>query len=125
MNIIDSSFWLEYFAGTKAGDIVSDIVENTRELIVPVITLYEVFKKLLLERNEDDALLAVGHMKQGKVIDLTEELSLSAARISIKYKLPIADSIIYATNLKYSCTLWTQDQHFSGLNFVNYFEKLT
>ena len=125
MNIIDSSFWLEYFAGSEAGDSISDIVESTEELIVPVITLYEVFKKLLLERNEDDALLAVGHMKQGKVIDLTEELSLFAARISLDYKLPLADSIIYATNLKYNCTLWTQDQHFSGLNSVNYFEKLT
>jgi len=125
MNIIDSSFWLEYFAGTKAGDIVSDIVENIDELIVPTITLYEVFKKLLLERNEDDALLAIGHMKQGKVIDLTEELSFSAAKISINYKLPMADSIIYATNMKYNCILWTRDQHFSGLYSVNYFEKLT
>jgi len=125
MNIIDSSFWLEYFAGTKAGDIVSDIIENINELIVPTITLYEVFKKLLLERNEDDALLAIGHMKQGKVIDLTEELSLSAAAIGIKYKLPMADSIIYATNVKYNCTLWSQDKHFSGLYSVNYFEKLS
>ena len=123
MNIIDSSFWLEYFAGIEASDIVSDIVENTDELIVPTITLYEVFKKLLLERNEDDALLAIGHMKQGKVIDLTEDLSLSAARISINYRLPMADSIIYATNSKYNCTLWTQDQHFSASNSVNYFEK--
>jgi len=98
MNIIDSSFWLEYFAGTDAGGIVSDNVENTDELIVPTITLYEVFKKLLLERNEDDALLAIGHMKQGKVIELTENLSLSAARISKNYNLPMADSIIYATN---------------------------
>ena len=119
MNIIDSSFWLEYFAGTKAGDIVSDIVENINELIVPTITLYEIFKKLLLERNEDDALLVVGHMKQG------EELSLSAAKISIKYKLPMADSIIYAKNMKYNCILWTQGQHFSGLYSVNYFEKFT
>jgi len=123
MNIIDSSFWLEYFAGTDAGDIVSDTVENTSELIVPTITLYEVFKKLLLERNEDDALLAIGHMKQSKVVDLTEDLSLSSARISKKYNLPMADSIIYATNLKYNCTLWTQDRHFSGLNSVNYYEK--
>ena len=123
MNIIDSSFWLEYFAGTDAGDIVSDIVENTNELIVPTITLYEVFKKLLLERNEDDALLAIGHIKQGKVIDLTEDLSLSAARLSKNYNLPMADSIIYATNLKFNCTLWTQDRHFSGLNSVNYYGK--
>jgi len=124
MNIIDSSFWLEYFAGTDAGDIVSDVIEKADELIVPTITLYEVFKKLLHERNEDDALLAIGHMKQGKVIDLTEDLSLSAATISKNYNLPMADGIIYATNLRYNCTLWTQDRHFSGLNSVNYFEKL-
>jgi len=123
MNIIDSSFWLEYFAGTDVSNIVSDIVESTNELIIPTITLYEVFKKLLRERNEDDALLAIGHMKQGKVIDLTEDLLLSAARISKNYNLPMADSIIYATNLKYNCTLWTQDKHFSGLNSVNYYEK--
>ena len=124
MNIIDSSFWLEYFAGTEASDIISDIIEKTDELIIPTITIYEVFKKLLMERNEDDALLAVGNMKQGKIIDLTEELSLSAARISKKYKLPMADSIIYATNLKHNCILWTQDQHFVDLISVNYFEKL-
>ena len=123
MNIIDSSFWLEYFAGTDAGDIVSDIIEKADGLVVPTITLYEVFKKLLHERNEDDALLAIGHMKQGKVIDLTEDLSLSAATISKNYNLSMADSVIYATNLKYNCNLWTQDRHFSGLNFVNYFEK--
>ena len=123
MNIIDSSFWLEYFADTKAGDIVSDIIEKTDRLIVPTITIYEVFKKLLIERNEDDALMAVGHMKQGNVTDLTEELSLSAAGISKDLKLPMADSIIYATNLKYNCILWTLDDHFENLKSVNYFNK--
>ena len=123
MNIIDSTLWLEYFAGTETGDIVSEIIENTNELIVPSITVYEIFKKFFLVRNEDDALLAVGHMKQGKIVDLTDELSLSAARISITYKIPMADSIIYATNLKYNCILWTQDKHFSDLKSVNYFPK--
>ena len=123
MNIIDSSFWLEYFAGTQAGDIVSDIIEKTDELVVPTITIYEVFKKLLIERSEDDALLAVGYIKQGKVIDLTEELSLSAAGISSNFKLPMADSIIYATSIKYNCILWTLDEHFENLKSVNYFNK--
>ena len=59
MNIIDSTFWLEYFAGNSSGDIVSEIIENTNELVVPTITLYEVFKKLLFERSEDDALLTI------------------------------------------------------------------
>jgi predicted nucleic acid-binding protein len=124
MNIIDSTFWLEYFADTETGNIVSEIIENTNELVVPTITVYEVFKKLLFERNEDDALLAIAHMKQGKVINLTDELSLSAAIISKNHRLPMADSIIYATNLKYNCILWTQDKHFKGIKSVNYFEKI-
>jgi len=123
MNIIDSSFWLEYFAGTEAGNIVSELIENVNDLIIPTITIYEVFKKLLFERNEDDALMAIAHMKQGKIVNLSEEISLSAAKISKTYKLPMADSIIYATNLKYNCVLWTQDQHFIELKSVNYFEK--
>jgi predicted nucleic acid-binding protein len=124
MNIVDSSFWLEYFAGTEAGNIVSKIIENTAKLLIPSITLYEVFKKILLETTEDDALFCLAHMKQGKIINLSDELSLSAARLSVEFKLPMADSVIYATTIKYDGLLWTQDQHFSGLNFVNYFEKL-
>jgi predicted nucleic acid-binding protein len=123
MNIIDSTLWLEYFADTAAGNIVSDILENTDELIIPTITIYEVFKKLLLETSEDEALFAIAHMRQGKVVELSDELSLSAAKISKEHKIPMADSIIYATNLKYNSTLWTQDRHFSGLKFVNYYEK--
>ena len=123
MNIIDSTFWLEYFSGTEAGNIVSEVIDNVDELIVPTITLYEVLKKLLLETTEDDALFAIAHMKQGKVIDLNDELALSAATISKKYKIPMADSIIYATNIKWNCILWTQDKHFINLDFVNYFKK--
>jgi len=123
MNVIDSSFWLEYFAGTDAGNIVSELIENVEELVIPTITIYEVFKKLLYERNEGDALMAIAHMKQGNIINLTEELSLSAAKISKNFNLPMADSIIYATNLKYNCVLWTQDQHFINLKSVNYFKK--
>jgi predicted nucleic acid-binding protein len=115
MNIIDSSFWLEYFAET---------VEDTNSLIIPAITLYEVFKKLLLETTEDDALFCIAHMKQGNIINLNDELSLCATKLSIEFKLPMADSIIYATNLKYNGVLWTQDRHFSGLNFFNYFKKI-
>ena len=123
MNVVDSTLWLEFFADTKAGNNISDVVENPSELVVPTITLYEVFKKLLIERDEDDALFAIAHMRQGKVIDLNDELSLYAARISSDYKIPMADSIIYATSLKYSCILWTQDKHFYGLKSVNYLEK--
>jgi predicted nucleic acid-binding protein len=124
MNVVDSTLWLEYFADTENGNAVSDVIENTGELIVPTITIYEVFKKLLLEKSEGDALLAIAHMRQGTVVGLDDELSLAAAKISIDFKTPMADSVIYATNLEYGCTLWTQDKHFFGLESVKYFEKL-
>jgi predicted nucleic acid-binding protein len=86
--------------------------------------LCEVFKKLLFETGENDALFAIAHMMQGKVIELNDELSLSAVKISKDYKVPMADSITYAANEKYNCTLWTQDKHFVSLKSVNYYEKL-
>jgi predicted nucleic acid-binding protein len=124
MNIIDSSLWLEYFADTETRSAIIETIENHENLIVPTITLYEVFKKVLIERNEEDALFVIAHMRQSNVIVLDDELSLNAAKISRDYKLPMADSIIYATNLKYNAILWTQDNHFKDLPFVHYFEKI-
>ena len=123
MNIVDSSCWLEYFAGTKAGDEFSKIIEDTENLFVPVIVIYEVFKKLLQETDEDKAILAIAHMKQGNVIELDSDLSIYAAKLGRDLKLPMADSIIYATAKKNGFTLWTQDKHFKGLELVKYFEK--
>ena len=80
MNTVDSTLWLEYFADTEAGNIVSETIENTNELIVPTITMYEVFKKLLFETSEYDALFAIAHMRLGEVVELNDELSLSAPK---------------------------------------------
>lgn len=124
MNIIDSSCWLEFFAGTATGNKVSAVIEDTASLFVPSITLYEVFKKLLIETDEDKALLAVAHMKQGKVITLDSDIAINAARLGSEHKLPMADSIIYATTKKFNCVLWTQDKHFKDLPSVKYFEKM-
>jgi len=123
MNIVDSSCWLEFFAGSKVGEKVALIIEDTDNLIVPSITLYEVFKKLLIELDEDNGLLAVAHMKQGKVVDLDSDLSVYAAKIGKDYQLAMADSIIYAVSKKYNAILWTQDKHFKLLPNVKYFEK--
>ena len=123
MNTVDSTLWLEYFADTEAGNIVAETIENTNELIVPTIVMYEVFKKLLFETSEYDTLFAIAHMRLGEVVELNDELALSAAKISKEHKLPMADSIIYATNILYDGILWTQDKHFMGLKSVNYFEK--
>jgi predicted nucleic acid-binding protein len=123
VNIVDSSCWLEYFAGSETGERVAPIIENLDALIVPSITLYEVFRKLLQELDEDKALFALAHMKQGKVIDLDAALALYAAQLGREHKLPLADSVIFATALRHEATLYTQDRHFMGLKQVRYFEK--
>jgi len=123
MNIVDSSCWLEYFAGSRVGDEVSSVIEDTDHLLVPAIVVYEVFKKLILELDEDKAIYAVAHMKQGHIVNLDTDLAIYAAKIGKDNKLAMADSIIYAITKKYNALLWTQDKHFKDLKSVKYFEK--
>ena len=123
MNIIDSSGWLEYFAGGPNAAFFSPPLQNTTELIVPSITIYEVFKTVLRQRNESAALQAVALMMQGYVIDLTANISILAAEISLAEKMPMADSIILATARLYQATVWTQDADFEGIAGVQYTRK--
>jgi predicted nucleic acid-binding protein len=109
---------------TEIGANVAPVVENTGELMVPTITLYEVFKKLLAEKGEEYALDVVSYMQTGTVIGLNSGLSLSAAHISRKYKLPMADSIIYATSLRYSAIIFSCDKHFKDIPDIRYFSKI-
>lgn len=119
MNIVDSSGWLEYFAGTARASLFAKPIEDTARLVVPVITVFEVFKKVLRERGENLALRAASQMQMGQVVELDLSLALSAAR----HDLPLADSLIYATAQLHKATLWTQDAHFEGLQGVRYFAK--
>jgi predicted nucleic acid-binding protein len=95
------------------------------ELVVPSISLYEVFKRVLQQRGEDAALQAVGVIAQGRVVDLSMPLALNAAKISVDLRLPIADSIMLATARAYHAILWTQDADFRGLEGVQYVAKRT
>jgi len=124
MNIIDSSCWIEYLMDSEIGASIAPVIENTNELIVPTITLYEVFKKLLLEKDEDYAQNIVSYMQTGMVIDFNSNLSIDAANISRKHKLAMADSIIYATALNYSAVIYSCDKHFENIPNVIYFPKI-
>lgn len=123
MNIVDSSGWLEYFAdGPNAGRF-ADPLSNIGELLVPAITLYEVFKVVCRQRGEDAALQAVAMMQQGRVIELSSSIALLAAKLSLDMKIPMADSMILATAQIHGAVLWTQDNDFEGLHGVRYFPK--
>lgn len=123
MNLVDSSGWLEYFADGKNADYFASPIEDTENLIVSTINLYEVFKKILLQRSENLAIQAVAIMQQANVINVSTNIALTAAKISIDLKLPMADSIILATAQAYQATLWTQDADFKGFPDVNYISK--
>jgi predicted nucleic acid-binding protein len=121
MNIVDSSAWLSYFAGNKNARLFSSPIENIEKLLVPSITIMEVFKNILRQRDEESALIAIAHMKQGEVVSLDSGLAFDAGSYGVLYKLPLADSIIFATAQKYQATIWTQDADFKGLPQVRYF----
>lgn len=120
MNVVDSCGWLEYFADGANADYFAPAVENVALLVVPAISLFEVFKRILQQRSEDDALRAVAVMQQGRVVVMDGALALSAARLSFDLKLPMADSIILSTARLYDATLWTQDDDFEKIHDVRY-----
>jgi len=123
MNVVDSSGWLEYFASDVNADFFAPVIEGVEELIVPTLSLYEVFKRVLLQRGENDAIQAIAFMQQGEVIELNADIALSAAKLSIENRLPMADSVMLATAYNYGATLWTQDVDFEGLEGVQYLKK--
>jgi predicted nucleic acid-binding protein len=123
MNIVDTSLWIEFFAGTKLDISIINAVKKTDKLYVPVICLYEVRKKFVNDNDSEKADLAVNIMKIGRVIDMDSEIAVLASDISKQYKLPMADSIIYATAKIYNAEIYTQDKHFENLEQVHFFEK--
>jgi len=124
MNVVDSSAWLSYFAGDKNSEEFATAIEDIEKLLVPSITLTEVFKCIMRQRDENAALEAIAHMEQGRVVTLDSSLAIDAAVFGLKYKLPLADSIIYATGNKFNAVVWTQDVDFKALPNVKYFPKV-
>jgi predicted nucleic acid-binding protein len=124
MNVVDSSGWLEFFADGPNAEQFATPLQDVPNLLVPAITLYEVFKVVCRQRGEDAALQAVALMQQGAVVELNASLALLAAKISLEVKLPMADSIILATARNHQAVLWTQDIDFADLQGVRYFPKV-
>ena len=123
MNVVDSSGWIEYFVNGKNANFFNSPIRDTDNLLVPTICLYEVFKRILLELGEDEALQVAGIMSLGTVVELNRDIAIHAANISLELKLAMADSIILATARANNATLWTQDEHFKGSEGIKYVGK--
>lgn len=123
MNLVDSSGWLEYFADAPNANYFAKSIEDTQDLIVPSLCVFEVFKNILRQREENSALQAVALMEQGLVINLNTPIALSAARLGLEFKLPLADSVILATARTNDAIIWTQDADFKSIPGVKFVPK--
>jgi toxin FitB len=123
MNLVDTSGWIEYFFDGPNASFFSAPIEAVDELVVPTVCLFEAFKKISLVADESRGLRAITQMRQGRVIDLTADIALKASVLSLQHRLPMADSLIYATARAEGATVWTQDEHFRGLPQVNFRES--
>ena len=123
MNVIDSSGWLEYLADGANASFFASAIEDVARLVVPTVSILEVFKRVLQQRSETEALRAIALMKQGEVVDLDADLALTAAKIGLEHRLPLADSVILATARRFDADVWTQDADFRGLPSVKFIAK--
>ena len=123
MKLIDSSAWLEYFAGGPQASQFAAAIEQVADVLVPTIVLLEVTRRVMQQRDEDAALQIAAMLHQGQVVPLDSGIALSAAQLGVAHRLPLADSIIYATARQYQATVWTMDAHFADLPGVRYVAK--
>ncbi len=121
--VVDSSGWIEVFTDGPRADRFLAVLDQDDRLVVPAISLLEVFKWVLREHSEAQAIQAVAVMQRGKVIDLDSRLAIAAAQLSHTLRLPMADSIILASARSQQALLYTMDADFQGLADVVFIQK--
>jgi len=123
MNVVDSCGWLEYIAGGPGASAFAKPIEDTKNLIVPTICIFEVVRRLIQQDRRDIVPLTIAGMRLGKVIELDESIAVNASELSVRHGLSLADSVIYSTARMNDATLWTQDSHFEGIEGVRFIPK--
>ena len=123
MNVVDSSGWIEYFIDSARAAYFASAIEQTDQLIVPALALFEVHKFLSRSANPSqlDACLKV--MRRGTVVPVTDARAIAASTVAQQHKLAMADAVMYSIALEHTATLWTQDVDYQGLAGVNYTAK--
>ena len=123
MNVVDSSGWIEFFVGGPNAGFFETPLNAAEELLVPSLTVLEVYRYVLRKEGREKALSVAATMRQGRIIDLDAGLAIEAAELGASHGLPLADSVIYASALTHEATLWTQDTDFDGLDHVEFRPK--
>ena len=120
MNVVDSSGWIEYFIDTAGADNFAGAIEKTDQLIVPALSFFEVHRFLsrTVDAAQRDTCLDV--MRRSTVINLNMERAIAASNIAQKYRLDMADAVMYSIAREFKATFWTQDLDYKNLPGVRY-----
>lgn len=124
MNLVDSSGWLAYFAGELEAEHFHRPLSNPSSLVIPTVTIHEVYKVVRRETSDSLAIQAVAAMQRGRLVELTPVLAIAAAKMSLEYNLPMAGSIVLATAREHEALIWTLDPHFRKISGARYFPKI-
>ena len=123
MIVLDSSGWVEFFGDGPHAEEFARRLRQPASILTPTIALYEVYKWIKRQRSEEEAMQAVATMKKTQVVDLTEELALTAADLSLVHGLAMADSMMLAVARAHDAELVTTDAGFNGISGVTIFMK--
>lgn len=119
MNVlVDSSLWIEYFSNGPKTNRIAKIIQsaNKETYRTPSIILFEVYKKIKKDLNEQSANEAIAYIVDlTQIIGLDERIAVHAAEVSIGTDLSLADAIIKATAELTDAKLKTMDKHFKGM----------
>lgn len=123
MNVVDSSGWIEFFLAGPNGPWFRPVIQNTTELLVPVVALYEVHKRLSRALPAEQVQQCLDLMRRGRVLEITDARAIAASAVSQQHQLAMADAIMYACALEFGGTLWTQDVDYAQLPSVRFQAK--
>lgn len=115
MILVDSSGWIEYLAERSKADLFAPYIEGSEPLVSSAIQVYEIYKIVRRDLNEERAIEAVSALRTTTIEPLAEGLALEAADVALEYGLAMADAMIYATASRHEAELVTGDADFDGL----------
>ncbi len=123
MRVVDTSAWIEWLLKSPTGTVIAAELPANADWLAPTIVQLELAKWVRRERGEEKADQVIAFSVTCVVVPLDTNIAVAAAKISAEHKLPLADSVVYATALAHGADLLTCDAHFKDLPNVILIEK--
>ncbi|MDE1810515.1 MAG: type II toxin-antitoxin system VapC family toxin [Candidatus Micrarchaeota archaeon] len=120
--LIDSWTWIEYWKGGKHAHEAMGYIESDEEAFVSAVNLIELYTWVARDYGETVARSRLESVEaRCYIVPLEKGISLDSARLKLKHKLGIADSIVLATAKSVNGKVVTGDsdfKHIDGVVFI-------